>query len=381
MLTGSLIQLESRDRGTVEDPNMRRAFTLVELLVVIAIIGVLVALLLPAVQAAREAARRTQCKNNLKNIGLSLQNYESAFKFFPTGGTTFGERLECFVDRGKPFNAPKQGMSWAFQLLPFLEQGALQNVGATDVVQNTPVPLYNCPSRRGPTQYAGKYGTAYLMDYGGATPCTFNNGNPGATKFDAERDHGNFDRVGSSFWMVGAGGYSGGQPPNNGVYDGVIVRSPWRRTAASNPTACGPNPAPGEFAANVPMPTKMAQISDGTSNTLVVSEKYIQATGEFGYVGGDASDDRGWLDGWDPDTMRSTCARPLSDGGVSEIRDSAGEDQTYPFGSAHASGMNAVFADGSVRTISFDVAMYVFNSLGTRNGEAVGETTQMDGVN
>lgn len=361
---------------------MRRAFTLVELLVVIAIIGVLVALLLPAVQAAREAARRTQCKNNLKNIGLSLQNYESAFKHFPTGGTTFGERLECFVDRGKPFNAPKQGMSWAFQLLPFLEQGALQNVGTTDVVQNTAVPLYNCPSRRGPTQYTGKYGAVYLMDYGGANPCTLYNGNASAPKYDAERDHGNHARVKSSFWMESVGGYPGSQPPSNGAYDGVIVRTPWQRDTSFNQASCGPNPSPGKFASNVPMPTKMAQISDGTSNTLVISEKYIQASSTEGYDGGDASDDRGWLDGWDPDTMRSTCARPLSDAGVSEIRDGdAGEDQTYPFGSAHSSGMNGVFADGSVRTMSYDVTMYVFNSLGTRNGEAIGETTQMDGVN
>ena len=357
---------------------MRRAFTLVELLVVIAIIGVLVALLLPAIQAAREAARRTQCKNNLKNIGLSLQNYESVFKFFPTGGTTFGERLECFVEGGKPWNAPKQGMSWAFQILPFLEQGALQNIGTTSIVQNTPVALYNCPSRRGATQYTGSYGTAYLMDYGSAHPCTFNNGLPGSAKFNAERDHDNFARVNSSFWMLSAGGYSGGQPPNNGVYDGVIVRSPWRRSSSSNPTACGPNPAPGEFATNVPKPTKMAQISDGTSNTLVVGEKYILATT---YDGGDASDDRGWLDGWDPDTMRSTCAEPLNDAQISEIRDEASEDQTYLMGSAHAAGFHGVFADGSVRTISYDVDMLIFNSLGTRGGEADGETSQMDGVN
>ena len=358
----------------------RRAFTLVELLVVIAIIGVLVALLLPAVQAAREAARRSQCQNNLKNIGLSLQNYESAFKFFPTGGATFGDRLECYADRGKPWSAPKQGMSWAYQLLPFLEQGALQNIGVTDVVQNTPVSLYNCPSRRGPTQFTGQYGTAYLMDYASAIPCTFSHGRADALKFDAQRDHTIHDRVKSSFWMINAGGHSGSQPPNDGVYDGVIVRSPWRRLSAV--TACGPNPGTGEFATNVPKPIKMAQISDGTSNTLVISEKYIQANGPFGYEGGDASDDRGWLDGWDGDTIRSTCARPYSDGQISEIRDGGpGEDQTYLFGSAHPSGFMGAFADGSVRSISFDIDMYIFNSLGTRNGEAVGETTQMDGVN
>jgi prepilin-type N-terminal cleavage/methylation domain-containing protein/prepilin-type processing-associated H-X9-DG protein len=360
---------------------MRKAFTLVELLVVIAIIGGLVALLLPAIQAAREAARRTQCRNNLKNIGLSLLNYETAFNYFPTGGTTFGDRLECYCQNGKPWQAPKQGMSWAFQILPYLEQGALANIGSSDIVQNTPVALYNCPSRRGPTQYIGGYGPAYLMDYAGATPGTAVSGVAGAARADAQRDHNVHDRVKATFWMLNAGGFSGGQPPNNGVYDGVIVRSPWRRTGA--PTTCGPNPAVGEFAQNVPYPTKMAQISDGTTATLMVAEKYINSNDQYGYAGGDASDDRGWMDGWDPDTMRSTMARPYPDDQISPIRDGtpAGEDQTYLFGSAHSSAFNGVFADGSVRTISYDVEMYVFNSLGTKNGEAVGETTDMPGVN
>ena len=88
------------------------AFTLVELLVVIAIIGILVALLLPAVQAAREAARRTQCANNLKQIGLALQNYESTYRVFPPSLTLPASRI---------------GDSWSAQarILPFLEQAAL----------------------------------------------------------------------------------------------------------------------------------------------------------------------------------------------------------------------------------------------------------------
>ena len=103
----------------------RSGFTLVELLVVIAIIGILVGLLLPAVQAAREAARRMQCSNNLKQIGLSLHNYESAFKRFPHGT----------MDRDPanlPGNRPWQGGdhrkgSVLVKLLPFMEQTALFN--------------------------------------------------------------------------------------------------------------------------------------------------------------------------------------------------------------------------------------------------------------
>ena len=166
----------------------RRAFTLVELLVVIAIIGVLVALLLPAIQAAREAARRTQCKNNLKNVGLSVLNYESAHKEFPTGGASYGDRIECYAENGKAWVGKKQGMSWAYQILPYLEQGALHDIGDTDIVQSSHVPLYNCPSRRGPTLHDSFWGPSYLMDYAGAQPATLGASNS-ATQYVATRDY------------------------------------------------------------------------------------------------------------------------------------------------------------------------------------------------
>src|SRR5262245_30735833 len=78
--------------------HKRNAFTLVELLVVIAIIGILVALLLPAIQAAREAARRTQCKDNLKNVGLAILNHVDARKVFPTGGVTWGVKIPDYIE-------------------------------------------------------------------------------------------------------------------------------------------------------------------------------------------------------------------------------------------------------------------------------------------
>lgn len=96
-----------------------RGFTLVELLVVIAIIGILVALLLPAIQAAREAARRTQCNNNLKNIGLGLQNYHDTYKTFPMGAMHTGMRPNA--SQGIT-GSPCLGPSWQYGILPFMEQ-------------------------------------------------------------------------------------------------------------------------------------------------------------------------------------------------------------------------------------------------------------------
>lgn len=121
----------------------KSGFTLVELLVVIAIIGILVALLLPAVQKAREAARRTECINNLKQIGLGLITHEDALRAYPMGRNT---------------NDP-MSVSWAFRILPFVEEKAVFDAYdenfRVDAIENaaamrTPIPSYFCPSRRGP---------------------------------------------------------------------------------------------------------------------------------------------------------------------------------------------------------------------------------------
>jgi prepilin-type N-terminal cleavage/methylation domain-containing protein/prepilin-type processing-associated H-X9-DG protein len=362
--------------------RVRRGFTLVELLVVIAIIGILVALLLPAIQAAREAARRSQCKNNLKNIGLAIHNHLSTYRVFPTAGTSFGERAEWYMAAaGKPHGPDKQGMSWAYQILPFIEEGNVRSQSDTLQIQSSAIPLFNCPSRRSPTRYESQFfGTAYLMDYASSNPGTRIRANL-ETRVDPVRDGEIHQRMYAVFWMSNAGGWNGSPPVDNGVYDGVIVRSSWRlnpRPAATDVQF----DVPGVVAQNVPSPIRVAQVTDGTSKSMIIGEKWINISE---YEGGGPSDDRGWLDGWDPDTVRLTCTPPSPDSTFPPLMQNSvakgNDNQAYLFGSAHAGGFNAAFADASVRSIQYEIDLYVFNSLGTRNGESVKETSSTEGVN
>ncbi len=355
-----------------------RGFTLVELLVVIAIIGVLVALLLPAIQAAREAARRAECKNKLKNMGLAVLNFESSVGIFPTGGDAVFPRIENYLSDSKLANGntnpnaqgtangpKKQGLSWGFQVLPYLEQDAIHGLNTTEAIKAAVVPLYICPTKRGVTvsdaiQYTTG-ATVVLTDYAGATPCTEQYVSDSAPNlvFDPTltMDAGAHNTNGAHFFH---GEFQ--DVPQNGIYDGVIVRTPWRWRAP---------PSDPEFAEGAPMPTRMAMISDGTSNTLLLGEKYVRTDL---YTGGSYSDDRGWTDGWDPDTMRSTCFKPLGDADPIGFTDDNiyGEmTDVWQFGSAHPGSFNAVFADGSVHTINFDIDITLFNNLGARNDEQV----------
>jgi len=306
----------------------RHGFTLVELLVVIAIIGVLVALLLPAIQAAREAARRTQCINNLKQMGLAIQNHNSALAEYPTGGT------EPWHDQGDATSAFSKGYGWMVQILPYVENEALRNIskgygsGNRELdlqVRRTPVPMYFCPSRRAgvvrilPKSAEDCSQGCALNDYASSTP---------SNELNPQRPtHEPWFWQGTTHGLVRAG---------RGQYFGVVTR-----TVMSDPC-------------------RDKDITDGLSNTLVAGEKRLFINR---YDIGDWHDDIGWTDGWDPDIVRYTGYLPGPD--VEEFGSRVG-DIGFHFGSAHASGFNVVFADGHVASLPYDVDLVTFNALGDR---------------
>jgi prepilin-type processing-associated H-X9-DG protein len=336
-------------------------------LVVIAIIGVLVALLLPAVQAAREAARRTQCSNQIKQMMLSMHNHESAKQAFPGGGIAPSPVIEDFLSGpgGAPLGPDRQGLSWAFQILPYLEGQTTYNIREQSQLSNTIVPMYNCPSRRGPT-YQPIYGT-YLMDYAAAVPAqTRSQRSSAAGDFILVRDDNVFGSVGCAlqeFWGVTGGslryqtesdhlnrkGITSGKAYVG--FMGVIVRSNYCAACDADKRVTG-------FYTRI----GFEQISDGSSNTLVLGEKRLQPSL---YDIGEWHDDIGWADGWDPDTLRATICPLAPDSDV----DDSFKGLAYAFGSAHSSGMNAGFADASVRFLRFEIDRELFNQLGNRADE------------
>jgi len=298
-------------------------FTLVEVLVVVAIIGVLFALLLPAVQAARESARRVQCQNRLKQIGLALHDHHAAHSAFPAGGLGDGDPAG---DPGNHF-FDSVGWSWGWQvaLLPYLDHGPLYDAldptyqTLDEVVDydfellETPLSVFRCPSDDG-----SPLNEMRPLDTDGETPL----------------------EVGRSNYVGNTG---------TGQY------GPW--PDASNPDFLDPN---GLFQFNRAIRT--VDVSDGLSNTFAVGERRSGFTGA-------PEDSRDWhiaaiwpgisdKSGWEPDgqsaVMGGTQVALANNGNWYNDPQQPGW-QMLGFSSRHPGGVHILFADGSVHFIGNDV--------------------------
>ncbi|QDU07520.1 DUF1559 domain-containing protein [Gimesia aquarii] len=299
----------------------RHGFTLIELLVVIAIIAILIALLLPAVQQAREAARRSSCKNNLKQIGLALHNYHDAFRTFPPGGITVGN---CC--------GTKSGITWGISILPQLDQASLFQQYNSNVFNEDPpnaavreqlVVVYNCPSDdnagklRQPASGPGS-GLQYRMSSYRAVS----------------------GKTDTSGWMDNADG--SGLPEN------------WRGLLHS----IGTNSFTVE---------KFSTINDGTSNTIVVGEYHTKSQPRRGtfwaytYTSYNQSSFVAQRRTLLPDYDR--CVAIGGAGGSNACK--------RGWGSMHVGGMQVLLADGSSRFLSENIDLTLFQNLGSISGEEI----------
>ena len=309
----------------------RRGFTLIELLVVIAIIAILISLLLPAVQQAREAARRTQCKNNLKQIALALHNYHDTYFTFPPGTIGFPPGMDhTLYFSGNPIDS---AYSWLVSLMPMIEQDNLYNAMRTDEfrfedalvdpvllnLMQTPIAAFHCPSDIGANVNANR-------------PMIGSDGNE---------------------YLIGKNNYAGNRANGSGNRDAVFYYN---------------------------FGVRIRDISDGTSNTFMVGEKKTQDDMFGGVWAGCSSSEFDQVDNGDGFT------------GLTQFKMNTGESSTWTplpesaFGSVHPGGAQFAMCDGSVQFISenidfVDVAepdagieIGTYQRLGGRNdGLVIGE--------
>lgn len=346
----------------------RRGFTLIELLVVIAIIAVLIALLLPAVQQAREAARRTQCKNNLKQIGLALHNYQDTNQVFPPScilnpyidGSAYG------ISYGDAQRVGPPGFGWGMTLLPYLEQGNLYNRFNT----NEPIwsPL-NAPA-------AGTRMQAFLCPSATGGSEGFNIQKEGADirhGVDLTRGDGSPIFFAHSHYVTNAG-----------------VNQPWGRLPAYCYNFDIPEPVAGAPDAVINGPfypnshTKPADVTDGLSNTIFIGERssILSNNTWVGVVPTAVVVPRLDLRPWPSENNAATDLVGCHSGPDSHDHPQVViHSPNNPFGHTdemwgeHGPGCNVLLGDGSVRYYSAFVDGNVWVALSTRNG---GERASVD---
>jgi prepilin-type processing-associated H-X9-DG protein len=323
--------------------------TLVEMLTVIAVLTILAAITLPAIGVAREAARRSACVNNLKQIATATVSHEATHGWLPHGGWS---RFNApTLNNGNATKGKEQFAGWAYQSLPQLDE-ELVHRRPPEVAIGTPIGVYFCPSQGGPRvlpplesqialyrdepregMFAIRQPIAHAaIDYASAYV------DPQEVRRAAPQRSNDFE--------------STADPERSGCIIRLKITT---------------NRTPPRVLVSL---ISLSDVKDGRANTLLVAEKRMNA-GELGQY--QIDDDQGYTAGWDFDVNRNASLLPEPD--YSSKLLTLSDPQRYAeeyrklsqFGSAHSQGLNAAFADGSVRLVSYSIDQLVFHRMGGRN--------------
>jgi prepilin-type N-terminal cleavage/methylation domain-containing protein len=352
----------SHEIGSWERVKMSRrriGFTLVELLVVIAIIGILVGLLLPAVQAAREAARRMQCTNNLKQIGLAIYNYESSYKKIPPGSGFYGGTVVYLAAPNDRFGGADQNRSHLLaRILPFMEQQALYQEFNNDIFPTDDARISVSGSTAGGELLRGIKVPAYI--------CPSDNNNPFAVTINGRA--GNVQPANYAFSMGPTKALSNNAACSCPTYLSFDIYSQLNTTAA-NPS--GPFTRVGAVrpvigGANSGYQGKFGDVSDGLSNTIFFGEVIADWSGHVR---------NGWSHSnqWGKFTQipinfdtRFVDAAQATTAGKDGCSARCNWNTAEGFKSRHTGGANFMIGDGSVHFLSQSIDMNTYNHLGSK---------------